>query len=93
MSRATSDLLDMLHGLVAGALKDELVRAAALAVDEDAEKRQPINPQLIDKALKFLKDNAITAPLGNRPVNDLAAELADLNLEDEAQALHTGRTH
>jgi hypothetical protein len=91
MSRATSDLLDMLHGLVAGALKDELVRAAELANHEDPEKRQPINPQLIDKALKFLKDNSITAPLGNKPVNDLASELAslDLDLDDEAINIRT----
>ncbi len=87
MSRATSDLLDAIHGLVAGSLRDELVRAAALANDPDPEKRQPINPQLIDKALKFLKDNAITAPLGNKPVNDLAAQLADLDLDEEAASL------
>lgn len=87
MSRGTSDLLDAIHGLVAGALKDELLRAMALADDPDEEKRQPINPQLIDKALKFLKDNAVTAPLGNKPVNDLAAQLADLDLDEEAISL------
>lgn len=87
MSRATSELLDSLHGLVAGALKDELVRAMN-ARDEDGNP-VPINPQLIDKALKFLKDNAITAPLGNKPVNDLAGQLAslDLDLDDEAISL------
>lgn len=85
MSRATSDVLDLLHGLVAGALKDELVRAVAAAAR--AEDPVPLNPQLIDKALKFLKDNSITAPLGNKPVNDLAATLADLDLDDEAASL------
>ena len=87
MSRATSDLLDSLHGLVAGALKDELVRAMS-AKDEDGNP-VPINPQLIDKALKFLKDNAITAPLGNKPVSDLSAALADLDLEDTAINMRT----
>jgi hypothetical protein len=78
---------------VAGALKDELVRAAALATHEDEELRQPINPQLIDKALKFLKDNAITAPLGNKPVDDLADTLADLDLEEAALSMRSGLAH
>lgn len=89
MSRASADLLDGLHGLVAGALKDELKRAIELANHEDPELRQPINPQLIDKALKFLKDNAVTAPLANKPMNDLADELSqlDVDVEEEAMAL------
>lgn len=85
MSRAGSDLMDLLHGLVAESLKEELIRARD-AVDEDGSP-VPINPQLIDKALKFLKDNSITAPAGNAPVNDLARELQDLNLDDAAQSL------
>lgn len=84
MSRATSDLLDALHGLVAGALKDELVRAKS-AVDEDGNP-VPINPQLIDKALKFLKDNNITGPIGNKPLGDLAGELAGLDIDVDAEA-------
>lgn len=87
MTRANAGLMDMLHGLVAEGLRDELLRAMELANDPDLDKRQPINPQLIDKALKFLKDNSITAPLGNKPVNDLAAQLSDLDLEDEAISL------
>lgn len=87
MSRAGSDLMDLLHGLVAESLKDELIRARN-AVDDDGNP-VPINPQLIDKALKFLKDNAITAPAGNKPVNDLADQLAglDLDMDEEAAAL------
>lgn len=85
MSRATSDLLDMLHGLVAEGLRSELVRAMD-ARDEDGNP-VPINPQLIDKALKFLKDNSVTAPLGNKPVSDLSATLADLDLEDAAMEM------
>jgi len=87
VSRATSDLLDMLHGLVAQGLREELERAIELANHEQPDQRQPINPQLIDKALKFLKDNSITAPLGNKPVSNLAATLADLDLEEEAVRL------
>jgi hypothetical protein len=87
MSRANSDLLDLIHGLVASSLKDELVRAAEMASHKDAEKRVPINPQLIDKAMKFLKDNGIDAPKANRPVDDLAQTLGDLNLDEEAASL------
>lgn len=84
MSRATSDALDAIHGLVAGALADELKAAMELANHEDPELRQAINPQLLDKAMKFLKDNAITAPANNKPMSDLASQLGDLDLDDEA---------
>lgn len=84
MSRATSDALDAIHGLVAGALADELKAAMELANHPDPELRQAINPQLLDKAMKFLKDNAITAPANNKPLSDLASQLGDLDLDDEA---------
>jgi hypothetical protein len=80
VSRATNDILDGLHGLLAGALKDELGRAIKAA--ERAEDPAPINPQLIDKVLKFLKDNGVDAPRNNKPVNDLALELGSLDLDD-----------
>ncbi len=84
MSRATSDLLDMLHGMVAGSLVDEIKAAHALANHEDEDKRQPINPQLLDKAMKFLKDNAITAPASNKPMSDLSSLLDDIDVDEEA---------
>jgi hypothetical protein len=87
MSRAGSDIMDMLHGLVATGLSEELTRAIALAADPDPEKRQPINPQLIDKALKFLKDNGIDAPRANKKVDALAGVLTDLDLDAEATRL------
>jgi hypothetical protein len=81
MSRAGSDLMDMLHGLVATGLTEELQRAIAAAADPDPEKRVPINPQLIDKALKFLKDNGIDAPKANKKVDSLAITLGELDLD------------
>lgn len=87
MSRANTDLMDMIHGLVASSLKDELVRAAAAASDPDVAKRVPINPQLIDKAMKFLKDNGIDAPLANPKVDALAVQLRDLDLDETAASL------
>ncbi|WP_422663736.1 hypothetical protein [Sphingomonas sp.] len=83
MSRASADLLDLLHGLAAESLVDELVRARA-ARDEDGNP-VPINPQLIDKALKFLKDNQITAPASNKPMNNLAETLGALDIDEAAQ--------
>lgn len=85
MSRASNTTLDALHGLLAGALKDELARAIELAQHEDEDKRKPINPQLLDKVMKFLKDNGIDAPgRANGPVADLADELAGINVDDDA---------
>lgn len=81
MTRATDAMMDALHSLVAGALKDELQAAIDLSKHEDEEKRQPINPQLIDKALKFLKDNQITAPASSTSTNDLAETLSNLDVD------------
>nr|WP_294850019.1 hypothetical protein [uncultured Sphingomonas sp.] len=88
MSRANSDLMDMIHGLVATGLSEELARAIELAGHEDPEKRVPLNPQLIDKCLKFLKDNGIDAPKANKKVDHLAGQLADLDLDQEAMRLN-----
>ncbi|EQB12682.1 hypothetical protein [Novosphingobium lindaniclasticum] len=87
MSRAGSDIMDMLHSLVATGLTEELERAISAAADPDPAKRVPINPQLIDKALKFLKDNGIDAPRANKKVDTLAGVLTDLDLDAEASAL------
>lgn len=82
MSRASADLMDMLHGLVADGLKQELQRAME-ARDEDGNP-VPINPQLLDKAMKFLKDNGIDAPKSSPKVDSLALQLAELDLDEVA---------
>lgn len=88
MSRAGSDIMDMLHGLVATGLTEELERAiTAAALPKDNPGYAPINPQLIDKALKFLKDNGVDAPRANKKVDALAGVLTDLDLDTEAAAL------
>lgn len=87
MTRAGSDILDMLHSLVATGLTEELQRAITAAAETNPEKRVPINPQLIDKALKFLKDNGVDAPRANKKVDALAGVLTDLDLDAEASAL------
>jgi len=84
MSRASADLMDLLHGLVADGLKQELERAME-AKDEEGNA-VPISPQLLDKAMKFLKDNGIDAPKASPKVDALASQLAglDLDLDDVA---------
>lgn len=44
----------------------------------------PLNPQLIDKALKALKDNGVDAPAKSPRVDALAAKLGQLDLDQEA---------
>ncbi|TAE75107.1 MAG: hypothetical protein EAZ84_09840 [Verrucomicrobia bacterium] len=84
MSRATEELMDMLHQLTAKTLLDE-IQAAVSATDEDGNPI-PVNPQLIDKALKMLKDNHITAPATNKPLNTLADELMSLDVDLDREA-------
>lgn len=84
MSRATADLMDLLHQLTATTLVNE-IKAAVSATDEDGNPL-PVNPQLIDKALKMLKDNNITAPQSNKPLNNLAQQLADLDVDLDEEA-------
>lgn len=98
MSRANSDVMDMLHGLAATALTEEIQRSIEasrqpkqIEIDGqlvDNPDYAPLNPQVIDKALKFLKDNGIDAPKANKKVDTLAMELADLDLDDVAHGLH-----
>lgn len=82
MTRASDALLDAIHGLVADGLKQEIERAMN-ARDEDGNP-VPINPQLLDKAMKFLKDNGIDAPKSSPKVDSLALRLAELDLDDIA---------
>lgn len=85
MSRASEDLLDLIHSLTASTLADELKRAAhRAALPTDHEDYASINPQLIDKARAFLKDNGVDAPAKSARVDNLAHQLADLDLDDEA---------
>jgi len=84
MARANADLMDLIHGLVADSLRQELERAYE-AKDEN-DQPLPINPQLLDKAMKFLKDNGIDAPASNAKVDNLANKLASLNVDVEGEA-------
>lgn len=86
--RASEALLDLLHGLAADALKDELERAIKRANANPDDPSFAINPQLIDKVLKFLAQNGVNAPASAPKVDALAAKLADLDLDQVALARH-----
>lgn len=90
MSRASVDALDALHALLAGTLKDELEAAIARSkpriVDGTEKPGDPISPQLLDKVMKFLKDNGVDAPAKSARVSDLASTLGSLDLDEVAAA-------
>lgn len=54
MTRATSEQADALHALVATSLTAEIERYRAAG--------EPLPPALLAQAIKFLKDNEVTAP-------------------------------
>lgn len=94
MSRASEDLLDLIHLLTATSLKEELERAAyAAAQPRTIEGKNgpvpnpayaPMNPQLLDKARAFLKDNGVDTAAKSERIDSLAGQLRDLDLDDEA---------
>jgi len=74
--RATEDILDGLHGLLAESLKEQL--------ENYKNSDEPIPPQLLAQCIKFLKDNGIDAPgREHTRVSTLADELDDINFDDE----------
>ena len=82
-TRATEGELDTMHRLVALLLSNELDRANLRAEMNPNDPSFAISPQLISQALKFLKDNGVSAPAGSKVVEDLAAQLTDLDLDAE----------
>ena len=81
--RASEGELDTMHRLVALLLSNELDRANTRAEMNPNDPSFAISPQLISQALKFLKDNGVSAPAGSKVVEDLAAQLTDLDLDAE----------
>jgi hypothetical protein len=74
MTRAPESALDGLHGLLAETLSDALKKAKAAG--------EAPSPQLLAQVIKFLKDNGIDAPAKSARISGLAAELADIDLDE-----------
>lgn len=64
MSKATETELEALHAVVAAVLKAQL-QATSTIIGEDGEEVEMslVTPAIIAQAIKFLKDNNITATL------------------------------
>ncbi|MFN3582770.1 hypothetical protein [Phenylobacterium sp.] len=86
--RASEALLDLLHGLAADSLREELERALTRARENPDNPQCAVNPQLLDKVLKFLAQNGVNAPASSPKVDRLAAQLADLDLDEVALSRH-----
>jgi hypothetical protein len=97
--KATQEVMDLLHGLMAEGMTEELRRGLERAsqppriVDpDDACKTianpdyEPLSPKLLGVIRAFLKDNGIDAPASSPRFNGLIDELRDLNVEDMARA-------
>ncbi|MBK1968425.1 hypothetical protein JIX59_03640 [Brevundimonas diminuta] len=81
--RASEQLLDLLHGMAAEGLKEELERAVKRARANPDDPGMGIPPQLLDKVLKFLAQNGINAPASSPKVDALASKLAAMDLGEE----------
>lgn len=86
MSRATESELDKLHAQVAVLIANELDRAAYRATMAPGDASQAVSPQLLSQALKFLSQAGVTAPATSKRAENLAAKLADLDLDLESVA-------
>lgn len=87
--RALEAALDAMHGLVADALISELrMHLRLLEESKDGDEPYMIPPQFLDKVLKFLAQNGINAPRQAPKVDALAAQLAELDLDEEAIRPH-----
>lgn len=67
-ARATSDLLDSLHGLLSLTLQEQLL-SYRMAKDEQGNQL-PIPPAFLAQVMKFLKDNGIDSPHRAKKVLD-----------------------
>ena len=80
MSRATPDALDALHGLLAGAIADEL--KAAMERKDEHGNPVPVPAALLNAAMKFLKDNGIDAPASSSRFDPIVNQLRDLDPDE-----------
>ena len=65
MSKATEDKLSALHGTVAGVLMEALSDRITIVSEETGEEKEipAASPAMVAQAIKFLKDNDITAAI------------------------------
>lgn len=90
MSRATEDIFDQLHGLMADTLIQQ-IEVYTKAKDEDGKPApQAVPPALLAQCIKFLKDNGIDSPSRGKKVDEaLPAGLPSFDdVVDEHMSTH-----
>jgi len=75
VSRATTEIMDELHGLTAEMLIAQL------------KDKENVSPQWLAQAIKFLKENGIDAPATSRRMQDLSSALDDLDEDATAHEM------
>ena len=79
MSKASSNAMDDLHGLVAAELARVIREGITVVDDEGVAHKAPAPASYIAQAVKFLKDNGIQSSLTSGDLNGLKAQLDRLN--------------
>lgn len=84
-SKATGDMLDLLHMLTAQQLADVIQNGIPVLNKETGEEigRDPAPASYIAAAIKFLKDNDITAERHSERFNPLKDAISDLPTFDD----------
>jgi hypothetical protein len=66
MSKSTEDELSSLHGAIAQVLIDQIKETIVITEEDGAEKEiYTVTPATLGVAIKFLKDNDITASIAD----------------------------
>lgn len=78
--RASTDVVDELHKIIAESITNEIMAAASRTACEHCGNRPGIPPALIAQGIKFLKDNGVDMPAqdGNR-VDTLKEAMPDFD--------------
>jgi len=87
-SKATMDMMDMLHRLTAQQLAEIIEKGIPVFNKETGDEvgREPAPASYIAAAIKFLKDNDVTADPGADRFDPLQDALKDLpTLDDDGQ--------
>lgn len=83
MSRAKDDLMDSLHLITAKTLQDIIQNGVEIVTPAGEVVRQPAPAAYIAAAIKFLKDNGITADSSSPRMRDLNGSLGDIPAFDD----------
>jgi hypothetical protein len=90
MSKATSDLMDALHGITAETLADIIKNGVQVLDKEGNVVNMPAPAAYIAAAIKFLKDNDITAETSSKRLTDVTDAISGLPDFDEEDLPHRG---